>query len=351
VERLRLAVDARTAVEDTRGIGRYLRAILRRLAPREDVELVLVVNGLAGWGMRSALEHAIGSHRFRVSRRAPRSVDVMWHPANGTFFKSKAPSIATVHDAVPFRYPKQDQRHRQRDQEPFLRSVQTARRIIAVSNFGADEVHAVFGVPRDRISVIYHGVATSFAPGECRPPAPLKEAEYLLFIGDPIAEPRKNFELLYEAYMNAWPNGDAPPIAIAAKRAPELPGVVHAGLFSDDLDAEENPSLRNLYRGALALVVPSYHETFGMPVLEAMACGIPVVASAAGSLPEIAGDAVLLVSPRDANAWADALLRISSDGELRASLIAKGLERAKQFHWNRSAQQHVDAFRSVASNN
>lgn len=349
MEPLRVAVDARTAIEDARGIGRYVRAILRRLAPRDDVELTLVVGGLSRWGVRLALERAIGSHRFRVAAAVPRHADVLWSPANGTFLRWRGPAVATIHDAVPFRYPHENQRHRRRDQAPFLRSVQRARRIIAVSNFGADEIHAVFAVPRDRISVIYHGVAPSFSPGEAIPHAPLEVGEYLLFVGDPIAEPRKNFDLLYEAYRMAWPNGDGPTIAVAGAHAPEREGVVHVGLFNDDLSSETNVMLRNLYRGALAVVVPSYHETFGMPLVEAMACGTPVLASAASSLPEIAGDAALFAPARDAHAWSSALRRIAEDGDERARLIARGFERAGTFQWNRSAEQHVAVFRATAA--
>jgi glycosyltransferase involved in cell wall biosynthesis len=343
-----LAVDARTAVNDTRGIGRYLRAVLRRLVARDDVELTLVVGGLSRWGMRAAFERILNNHRFSVSRGVPRNAGVMWHPANGTFFRSKGPSVATIHDAVPFRYPHADRKHSRRDQEPFLRSVQSAKHIIGVSHFGADEIHAVLGVPRERITVIYHGVATSFVPGECQAPAPLKEGEYFLFVGDPIAEPRKNFEMLVEAYRIAWPRHDGPPIAVVGARAPVLPGIVHAGNFADDLASETNTALRNLYRGALALVMPSYHETFGMPMLEAMACGTPVVASAASCLPEIAGDAALFAPPRDSEAWSKALLRIASDGDIRTILIAKGLERARGFQWKQSAQAHLDLFRGLA---
>lgn len=346
---LRLAVDARTALEDTRGIGRYLRAVLRRLVARDDVELTLVVGGLSQWGTRAAFERILNNHRFAVSGSVPRHAHVMWHPANGTFFRSKAPAVATIHDAVPFRYPHENRRHSRRDQEPFLRSAQSARRIVAVSHFGADEIHGVLNVPRDRITVIYHGVATSFVPGEYRPQAPLREGEYFLFIGDPIAEPRKNFDMLYEAYGLAWPQHDGPAIAIAGARAPSLTGVVHAGNFSDDLASETNDALRNLYRGALALLMPSYHETFGMPMLEAMACGTPVVAASASCLPEIAGDAALFAPPRDPHAWSGALRRISSDGDSRAALIGKGVERARNFQWKQSAQAHLDLFRDVAT--
>ncbi|HUY40276.1 MAG TPA: glycosyltransferase family 1 protein [Candidatus Dormibacteraeota bacterium] len=346
---LHVAVDARAAVEDTRGIGRYLRAILRRLAPRDDVALTLVVGGLSRWGMRVALERAVGSHRFRVCARVPRNADVLWNPANGTFLRWRGPSVATIHDAVPFRFPHEDRRHRRRDQLPFLRSVERAVRVIAVSRFGADEIHAVFGVPRERIAVIYHGVSPSFTPGEALPHAPLEIGGYLLFVGDPQAEPRKNFDLLYEAHRAAWPQGDGPPIAVAGTHAPQREGVVHAGHFADDLASETSAGLRNLYRGALAVVVPSYHETFGMPLVEAMACGTPVLASAASSLPEIGDDAVLFAPPRDVAAWSAALRRITEDGDERARLIARGFERAAAFQWNRSAEQHVAVFRDAAA--
>ena len=101
---------------------------------------------------------------------------------------------------------------------------------------------------------------------------------------------RKNFDLLYRAYRQAWPALDGPLLAIAGPRAPELPGVVHVGNLGDDLTAGGNDTLRACYRGAIALTLASYHETFGMPMLEAMACGTPVVASRASSLPEIGGE-------------------------------------------------------------
>ncbi len=348
VAALRLAVDARTAIEDTRGIGRYLRAVLRRLAPHEEVALTLIVGGFSRRALRAALQQAIGSQRFALASRVPPDAEVVWHPANGTFLRSKAPAVATIHDAVPFRYPPENRARRRRDQAPFLRSAKTASRIIAVSNFGADEIHAIFGVPRNRIDVIYHGVDPSFTPGEMLPHAPLRAGEYFLFVGDPEAEPRKNFSLLYEAYRLAWPQLDGPPLAVAGARAPQLEGVVHAGHFAEDLGAQGNGGLRNLYRGALALLLPSFHETFGMPMLEAMACGTPVVASAASCLPEIAGTAALFAPPHDAGAWSTALRRVASDGDERATLIARGLERASTFPWKRSAEQHLELFRRVA---
>src|SRR5579862_878558 len=233
---LRLAVDARVVAQDTRGIGRYARAILRRLATRDDVALTLLCEGLFPWRRRAALVRALGSDAFDVGSRVPRDAQLVWHPANGTFFTSVIPSIATIHDAVPFRYPDSDVQRRAHAQEPFLRSAKTAARVIAVSEFGAGELHQLLGVAREKIAVILHGVDASFSPGVAESlPATLPDRAYILFVGDPIAEPRKNFDLLYDAYRRAWPAGDGPRLAVVGPRAPQRPGIVHVGELGDDL--------------------------------------------------------------------------------------------------------------------
>ncbi|HEX3672358.1 MAG TPA: glycosyltransferase family 1 protein [Candidatus Cybelea sp.] len=346
---LRLAVDARVIAEDTRGIGRYARAVLRRLVVRDDVALTLLTDQPFPRRRRGAYARVLRSAAFEVKARAAGSLDLIWHPANGTFFSSGLPSVATIHDAVPFRYPDADPKRRAHAQDPFLRSVRGASQIIAVSQFGKGELHELLAIPLDRMEVIEHGVDESFTPGATDLlPAALRGKRFLLFVGDPTAEPRKNFAMLYEAYRRAWPSNDGPALAVAGARAPELPGVVHAGNFTDDLSGVANESLRACYRGALALTLASYHETFGMPMLEAMACGTPVVASRASCLPEIAGDAALYAPPDDAAAWATALRRIVEDDALREPLRLRGLARAKQFTWERSVLRHLAVFRSVA---
>ncbi len=346
---LRLAVDARVIAEDTRGIGRYVRAILRRLAARNDVELTLLADGPFPQRKRGPYERALASDAFSVGARAVRDLDIIWHPANGSFFSSSLPSIATIHDAVPFRYPDPDPKRRQHAQEPFLRSARGATRVIAVSSFGRSEVHELLGVPLEKIEVIEHGVEPSFTPGAAAPlPAALNARPFVLFVGDPMGEPRKNFALLYEAYRRAWPFGDGPALATAGPRSPELPGVVHVGNLADDLVAGRDEALRACYRGALALALASFHETFGMPMLEAMACGTPVVASRASALPEIGGEAALYAPPEDPDAWARALRSVVDDASLRDRLRTAGLERAKHFNWDESTERHLALFLDVA---
>jgi glycosyltransferase involved in cell wall biosynthesis len=347
---LRLAVDARVIAEDTRGIGRYARAILRRLARRDDVELTLLGESPFPGRRRGAYALALGCDAFFVRRRAGRALDVIWHPANGTFVTSSLPSVVTIHDAVPFRYPDPDPKRRKHAQEPFLRSARTAARVIAVSDFGRAELEALLSIPRERIDVIPHGVDESFVPGPADPlPEALRDRRYLLFVGDPVAEPRKNFAMLYEAYRRAWPQHDGPALAVAGPHAPQLSGVIGVGNLGDDLIAGRNEPLRACYRGAIALTLASYHETFGMPMLEAMACGTPVIASRAGSLPEVGGDAPLYALPDDADAWAAALRSVSNDAALRERLRVAGLERAKRFSWEESAGRHLALFRATAA--
>ncbi|MDQ2679820.1 MAG: glycosyltransferase, partial [Candidatus Eremiobacteraeota bacterium] len=213
---LSLAVDARDLTRDHRGIGRYARAVLRRLAARDDIALTLLTAGFFAGRARADLAAAIGTPQFAHARRIPRSIDVVWHPANRTVFSRRGvPNVVTIHDVVPFRYPPQDMRQREHEQAPFLRSAREARACIAVSRFGKREISQVLKIASERITAIYHGVERSFTPGDALAiPSTLQSQEYLLFVGDPQAEPRKNFEVIYEAYCAAWPAFDGPQLAI-----------------------------------------------------------------------------------------------------------------------------------------
>ncbi|MGZ3497957.1 MAG: glycosyltransferase family 4 protein [Vulcanimicrobiaceae bacterium] len=346
---LRIAVDARDLALDTRGIGRYARAVVRRMARRDDVDLTLLTTGPFAFRHRNALADAIDSDRFRVASRTRRDIEVIWHPANGTFFSCAAKNVVTIHDVVPFRYPDPDPQRRERQQAPFLRSARSAAHVIAVSAFGADEVHDVLAVPREKITVIHHGVEASFSPS-LQPvlPQALAGRPYLLFVGDALGEPRKNFALLYEAVKQAWPAGDGPVLAVVGPGAPISDGIVQVGNVSEDLRAAGGSQLRSIYSGAIALCMASYHETFGMPAIEAMACGTPVVASAASCLPEVCAGAALYARPHDAADWAAKLRSIVADSALRQTLRAAGIERAKAFDWERSAAEHMRVFERVA---
>jgi glycosyltransferase involved in cell wall biosynthesis len=317
---LHVAVDARDIAHDWRGIARYVRAVLDRFARRSDVVVTLVERGLFG-------------------QRAPRGADVVWHPWNGTFFDARVPSVVTFHDAVPFRFPAGDAGKRRNEQGPWLRSAATARAFIANSRFTVEEVERYLGVAAARQTVTYLAVERdTFGPAGDAAALP-DGRPYVLFAG--AAEPRKNLATLLEAHARAFPD-DAVVLAVAGG-APPAGARVHA------LGALEPAELARWYRGARAVAVPSLYEGFGFPLLEAMACGTPALASRATSLIEVGGEGCWWIDdPLDVAAWAAALQRVVADAELRERLRAAGIAQAATFSWDRCAEETLAVLRRAA---
>jgi glycosyltransferase involved in cell wall biosynthesis len=238
------------------------------------------------------------------------------------------------------------------------RTVWRAEKVITVSAFSADDIAERYGLPRERIAVVPNGVSEEFRPvldpaafGRLRRRIGLLEVPFILFVGG--ADPRKNHQALARA------------VATRARELNEyylvlVGDVVHR--FGDlrrtvaeyrlgsravcpgRLGFEE---LRLLYSYADLFVFPSLYEGFGMPVLEAMACGAPVITSTTTALPEVAGDAALLVDPTNPEAVAEAMVRVLHDQTLRASLREKGFQRARQFTWEQAAQKTLAVYRAV----
>ena len=317
---IHVAVDARDLDRDWRGIARYVRAVLTRFAARDDVRVTLVRRGPFG-------------------QRAPRDADVVWHPWNGTFFTARAPSVVTFHDAVPFRFPPADPRRRANDQTPWLRSAAQARSFLANSHFTAGEVSTYLGVAPERQTVTLLAVERDvFAPaGEA---ARLPDGRpYVLFVG--ADEPRKNLRTLADAHERAFPNAE---VALVVAGGAPPPGV-----RATALGALDPAALARWYRGALLVAVPSWYEGFGFPLLEAMACGAPAVASRATSLPEVGGQAPCWIDdPLDVAAWCDALRALAADAAARARLRDAGLARAATFSWERCAEETLAVLRRAA---
>lgn len=216
----------------------------------------------------------------------------------------------------------------------------------------------VLGIPPARIVAVPLGVGPEFRPVPPAEAAPALAAlgvefgRYLLTVG--TVEPRKNHATLFRAYAALKARGRVAgvPLVVVGARGPESEAVLaeldRLGLTADDVRVVGFAGpLPALYSGATALAYPSRYEGFGLPPLEAMACGCPVVASTATSLPEVVGDAGLLADPDDADALAAHLGRLLADPELRAALSAAGRARAAGFTWRRYAEGLLAAYRAA----
>jgi glycosyltransferase involved in cell wall biosynthesis len=322
---LRVGIDVSPLELTGAGTARYLRNLLAALEQEAGLELRPYRFPGSSRVAKIARDTTWYLGALPV---AARKDDVLHVPGHRGPLLSPAPLVVTIHDLAVFRHPEAFNRWTRTYSRTFLpRLARSATRVIAVSDFTAQEAVELLGVEEERVRVIPHGVEAPFEPEGA-----VAEGDYLLAVG--TLEPRKNL----------------PRVVLAAERAGvELRvvgahgwgdvGVESAGFVSDD-------ELARLYRGAACLVYPSVYEGFGLPVLEAMACGTPVVTSRNTALAELSGDAAVLVDPRDVDAIAAG---IEEAVRRRDELRAAGLERARSFTWEAAAHSTAEVYRVAAA--
>lgn len=334
---LNVAVDARFGVLDRRGIGRYTRAVIAQLRTQPGVTLSFVVPGLLA--PRRRIAAALGVDARSVVKAVPADAQVLWSPSNGTDLPASIPCVTTVHDVVPFLFPAEGYSVREREQAPLRRTAARAKRIVADSQYMAGEIALRLKFPPERIAVAPLGVGFPFvAHGERR--ALPDGRPYILHVG--AHDMRKNVKMLVAAWQAAFPTAD---VALAFTRPPETlqPAAVV-------VDAPTDEALAAYYRGALFVAVPSIDEGFGLPLLEALACGAPAVASRAAALPEVGGDvAVWIDDPDSLEQWAFTFRRLSRAPGALAEAGARGPAQAAPFTWERCAQLTLDVLRAAAA--
>lgn len=242
----------------------------------------------------------------------------------------------------------------------FGRAVRKAALILCISEHIRDYVRERFAIAEERLAVVYLGVNPAFRPiddGECRRFLSDRygiDQPYFLFSGR--WEPRKNIARILEAFALYKRDSRSPLKMVftgehtwAAEEAEAV--IAREGLGAEIIDLGKSPvdELPYLYAGAQALVYPSLWEGFGLPIVEAMAAGTPVITSNNSSMAEIGGDAALLVEPRSVEQIAEAMQRSVSDRRLRARLREKGLQRARRFSWERTAAETLAAYEQMAA--
>ncbi len=316
------------------GTARHIRSLLDALA-NEDVEVRRYDFGHSG---KAAVPlRDVGWYLAGLPRKALRDgVDVLHCPTQRAPFRSSVPLVVTIHDLAVLRYPETFNRWtRTYSRHALPRVVRAARRLIAVSEFTRRELLDVLDVPEEKVRVIPNAVGPPFAAA-----GDAAEGDYVLAVG--TLEPRKNLPRLVDGFQRAGLNGCE--LRIAGMRGwgdgePTGEDVRWLGFVPD-------AELARLYRGARCVAYVSPYEGFGLPVLEAMACGAPVVAGRNEAAEEVSAGAAVLVDPLDPDAIAAGLAEAI---DRRDELRELGLERARAFDWREVARQTVEVYREAAA--
>ena len=366
----RVAFDATPLLDRPTGVGVFSRALLDRLARVDEVELVAFA---ASWRGRDRLPEVLPDGVTTVRRpMAARPLRELWrrseHPAIETWTgpvdlvhgpnyvvppARHAARLMTVHDLTAIRFPELGTKDVRQWPDLLRRAVDRGAWVHTVSHFVADEVAETLSVPADRLVAVPNGVdKVEEAPaGTGRRLAGCDR--YVLSVG--TLEPRKDLPALVRSFD-----------ALAATD-PEL-GLVLAGSDGWGADAVHRAiaaavhgdrirctgwvggtDRAGLLREASVLAYPSRYEGFGLPPLEAMQVGVPVVATSVGAIPEVLGDAAVLIPLGDDDALAEALLRSLGDESLRTQLIARGHERAARYSWDACADGVLDVYRRMTA--
>lgn len=350
------------------GTGRYVTELVRALAANpEDLELTVLwpetepIDDLGGHVSviktpAHSLRRILTDHWTIQALCARKGIDVIHYPANFGPLLPLRNVVVTVHDLSFMHHPEWFRFNRAHYYRWALqRTVRTAKRLIADSEATASDLVQFAAIPREKIDVIPLGVHPGFRPASIAAQTDVRAQYHLpehffLYVG--TLEPRKNIPRLIEAWSSMAQ--DIPvDLVIAGRRgwktqaidtAVSRSSLNHRIHFLEYLPDTDLPAVMS---AAHAFVWPSLFEGFGLPPLEAMACGTPVLTSNVSSLPEIVGDAALMVNPEDPAAIAQGLRQLAEDTTLRKSLRDKGYSRIPMFTWERSATLTLNAYREV----
>ena len=348
--RLTIGIDATYSLgAHITGVGVYSRELLNGVAQRHPEQRFSfcyrshrLLSSLAAQRPRNA-----GWALLRKSGLRPWRCD-LFHALNQRVDVKFAPTVATFHDLFVMTGDYSTPEFRARFTRQAREAAARSDLIVAVSEFTASQVENLLGVDSGRIRVIHHGVRSS----RSAPPPDAAREDMILHVG--AIQRRKNLARLVEAF-ETLPRGwrlvlagpadgyGAADIIARVDRSPKRPDIQLTGYLPDK-------DLENLYRRARIFAFPSLDEGFGMPVLDAMARGVPVLTSTRSALPEVAGAAAMLVDPEDTDALAHGLQLLTDSTDLREEYRRRGLERVEGFSWNETIESTWSVYRELAGN-
>lgn len=331
---MRIGIDARKIADY--GIGTYIRGLLRGLEEiRGEEEYVVFAPAMTRGSIPAEFEHVvIDAPHYSVRELVliggaiGRARLDLFHAPHYVVPLTRCRTIVTIHDLIHLH-----QSHRNPLKPLYARTmigraIRKCVRVLTVTETVRREIVDTFECDERKVVVTPNGVDPRFSPA-----GPRRDGTYFLFVGND--KPHKNAGRLIEAFARVRASRADLRLILAGSpfvRFGLREGVEIAGFVGDE-------ELAALYRGALALVIPSVEEGFGLPAIEAMACGTAVVTSTAAALVEVAADAALHVNPHSIDEIAGAMLRVANDGALRRALASRGIERAREFTWRRCAEK------------
>jgi glycosyltransferase involved in cell wall biosynthesis len=368
---MRIGIDARLIFYQTAGIGQYILRLTEALAELDGQDEFVLFQSrkdhdrlVTAPNFRRRVLWTPSHHRFETTAMSaelfPHHLDLFHSPDFIPPTHLRCPSVITVHDLAFLLYPDFLTPKSARYYGQVDGAARRARHIIAVSESTKRDVIRLLGVPEDKVTVIHEAAHPTFREldhAEARRRVAERyglAGDFILFVS--TIEPRKNLPTLLKAFRRMV-DVYHPRVTLAiagaqgwlTERVQETVVSLHLEDCVRFLGAVSVEELMYLYNAARVFALPSYYEGFGLPPLEAMACGTPVLVSNTSSLPEVVGDAARLVDPNDPEEWSVALWRILSDEDLHGEMRKKGLVRAATFSWQRAARETLDVYRKLVS--
>jgi len=366
---LRVGIDGRAFASPAAGVRRYVNGLTRALLALGEPLSVVALGGRDPSVLPEGVVHLaesphppthVGWTLVGLPLTAKRAaVDVVHAPAYTAPLYAAVPVVLTIHDVSYQRHPRWYPYRRDWARRAFYRcSAHAATHVLTISGFSATEITAAYRIPMERITVTPLGADDAFAPamsGGLRDLPSSVSQPYLLHVGD--LHERRNLAMLVDAVLEARRSLDKSCSALSLVLAGVDRGVGDslreiadrsgAANVVVQLGSVREEQLRALYAGAVALTYPSWYEGFGLPLVEAMKCGIPVIASNAASMPEVVGDAGILLDPADRQAWTTAIVDVAGSDRTRARLRSAGLRRSAEFTWERTATLTFGVYQRV----